>query len=115
MTFDVKLEKRLTVLPPLSDVLKPYGKIKIVEEIVRNDNAQTITGISHNTGLNHTRVKIMTSELVNDGILTLKQFGRIKIFIFNDDNITARRLKFMFNLWINESAFYQVSAQVDEI
>lgn len=109
------MKNRITILPAISSIITTHSKLKILEILSQNDGMELITRISTKAKLNYSNVVRYVNELVEDHIIKIIVFGRIKIVSFDDDNIASRRIKFLFNVWNNEAPQYNTNPTVTPI
>lgn len=74
------------------------GKLKILELLSREIELN-ITAIAKKTKLNHTRVKIHLQELLKWEIIEEKRFGRIRIYLINEELDVGYKLKKFLQEW----------------
>ncbi len=82
----------------LEDVLSSKGRIRILMLVARYGELN-ISAISKKLSLNHSAVRTHLQYLTKFGLLKEKNFGRIKIFQFQESNIKAQSLKQLFTIW----------------
>jgi len=80
------------------DVFNSRARTKIIEILAIN-NELNISQIIKKTSLNHSCVKFHLDYLKKIDFIQEKKFGRIKIYRFKDENINARALKKLIELW----------------
>jgi predicted transcriptional regulator len=85
----------------ISNILSSRARIKILE-ILAFYNELNISEIIKQTKLNHSSVENHLKYLIKINFIQEKIFGRIKIYRFKDENINARALKNLINLWSSE-------------
>ncbi|MCE7736222.1 MAG: helix-turn-helix transcriptional regulator [Candidatus Heimdallarchaeota archaeon] len=74
------------------------GKLKILDLLSR-ELELNVTAISKKTKLNHTRVKVHLEDLRKLEIIKEKRFGRIKIYLINDEFDIGYKLKKFLQEW----------------
>lgn len=63
-------------------------KIKIIETLVDMNNFEdNISDIVKISKMNHVTIKKKIDELEDDGLVSKKEFGRIKIYRLKDENV----------------------------
>ncbi|MHA1339873.1 MAG: ArsR family transcriptional regulator [Promethearchaeota archaeon] len=80
------------------DVFNSKARAKIIE-VLALYNELNISEIIKKTSLNHSCVKEHLRYLESINFVQEKQFGRVKIYRFRDENINARALKKLIELW----------------
>ena len=85
----------------IEDVLGSRAKIKILKTLAEN-NELSITQIIRNTRLNHSSVTIHLNHLKLLNLVQEKNFGRIKIFRYKNENLKAKSLKKFIEIWEGE-------------
>ena len=84
----------------LDYVFSSKGKAKILELLAIN-NELNITEIVKRSFLNHSNVVKHLNFLKKINFIQEKKFGRVRIFRFKIENIKARALKKLIELWRN--------------
>lgn len=74
------------------------GRLKILDLLSR-ELELNVTAIVKKTKLNHTRVKFHLEELLKLEIIKEKRFGRIRIYLINDDYEIGCKLKNFLQEW----------------
>lgn len=82
----------------LDQVFSSKGKAKILELLAIN-NELNITEIVKRSSLNHSNVVQHLNFLKKINFIQEKKFGRVRIFRFKIENIKARALKKLIELW----------------
>jgi len=82
----------------IETVFSSRGRVKILKILV-DLNELNISEIARRTGLNYTTTNQHLQVLETTGIVRHKNFGRIRIFTFNEENPRARRIKVLINEW----------------
>lgn len=82
----------------LDHVFSSKGKAKILELLAIN-NELNITEIVKRSSLNHSNVVQHLNFLKKINFIQEKKFGRVRIFRFKIENIKARALKKLIELW----------------
>jgi predicted transcriptional regulator len=82
----------------IETVFSSRGRVKILKILV-DLNELNISEIARRTGLNYTTTNQHLQVLETTGIVRHKNFGRIRIFRFNEENPRARRIKVLINEW----------------
>ncbi|MHA1454263.1 MAG: helix-turn-helix domain-containing protein, partial [Promethearchaeota archaeon] len=71
-------------------------------ELLAKKNELNISEIIRRTSLNHSSATRHLKSLEDLGFIQEKIFGRIKIYRFRSEDINARALKNLINLWGEE-------------
>ena len=79
-------------------VFSSRGRAKILDLLVKNSE-MNISEIIRRTSLNHSSAVRHLKSLGDLGFIQEKIFGRIKIYRFRSEDINARALKNLINLW----------------
>jgi len=82
----------------IEEVLSSKGRILILKILAEMDELN-ISAIARVTNLNHNTTSQHLEYLTKVGLVQEKRFGRIKIFRFRSENIKARSLKKLFEIW----------------
>ncbi|MBD3192063.1 MAG: ArsR family transcriptional regulator [Candidatus Heimdallarchaeota archaeon] len=82
----------------IEEVLSSKGRVVILKTLAKREelNISAIARIAH---LNHTTTTQHLEFLTKAGLVQKKKFGRIKIFRFREENLRARSLKRLFEIW----------------
>jgi predicted transcriptional regulator len=83
------------------EVLSSKSRCKIIKQLAQ-ENEMNISRIVFNTGLNHVTVRKDLAFFSHIGFIQEKQFGRIKIYRFRDENAKANALKHLIQFWESE-------------
>lgn len=83
---------------PIEEVLSSKGRIKILKELAKSKDGY-LTEICRRVGLNHSSTKAHLSVLVNAGLVEERVYGRLKVFRFRSEDLRARALRNLFELW----------------
>jgi DNA-binding transcriptional ArsR family regulator len=83
---------------PIEDVFSSRGRIKILKELAIS-NELNISEICRRVDLNHSSTKAHLEILLKTGLVEEKKFGRIKIYRYKIEDLRARSLRSLFNLW----------------
>ncbi len=89
-------ERRTKV--PIDVLFSSRGRIKIVRELALA-NELNISEICRRVGLNHSTTKAHLEVLIQSGMVEEKVFGRIKIYRYRTEDMRARSLKNLLDLW----------------
>ncbi|NWF94695.1 MAG: winged helix-turn-helix transcriptional regulator [Candidatus Thorarchaeota archaeon] len=92
MTTDAKT--RITI----DEVFSSRGRIKIVRELAVS-NELNISELCRRVGLNHSTTKSHLDVLIESGLVEEKSFGRIRIYRYRLEDLRARALKNLLELW----------------
>jgi len=85
----------------IENLLGSRAKIKILKTLAANSEL-SITQIIRNTKLNHSSVKFHLNHLKLLNLVQEKNFGRIKIFRYKNENLKAKSLKKFIEIWEGE-------------
>lgn len=83
---------------PIEDVFSSRGRIKILKELAIS-NELNISELCRRVDLNHSSTKAHLTVLLKTGLIEEKKFGRIKIYRYRIEDLRARSLRSLFNLW----------------
>ncbi len=84
---------------PIEEILSSRGRIKILK-VLSQAIELNISEICRRVGLNHTSTKLHLQILIQSGLIEEKVFGRIKIYRYRIEDIRARALKNLLDLWV---------------
>ena len=84
--------------PPIEDILSSRGRIKILKELA-DSSELNISELCRRVGLNHSSTKLHLETLMASGLVEEKAFGRIKIYRYRIEDLRARALKNLLDLW----------------
>ncbi len=82
----------------IEDIFSSRGRIKILKELAAS-NELNISELCRRVDLNHSSTKSHLEVLLNSGLIEEKKFGRIKIYRYKIEDLRARSLRSLFNLW----------------
>jgi DNA-binding transcriptional ArsR family regulator len=82
----------------IEDIFSSRGRIKILKELSAS-NELNISELCRRVDLNHSSTKSHLEVLLSSGLIEEKKFGRIKIYRYKIEDLRARSLKSLFNLW----------------
>lgn len=82
----------------IEEVLSSKGRILILKTLAEM-NELNISAIARVTNLNHSTATHHLEFLKSANLVQEKRFGRIKIFRFKTENVKARSLKRLFEIW----------------
>jgi len=85
----------------IENLLGSKARIKILKTLALNQEL-SITQIIKRTRLNHTNVLKHLNYLKSLNLVQEKVFGRIKIFRYRVENIRAKSLKTLIEIWEGE-------------
>lgn len=88
----------------IEDVLSSRGRILILKTLAEMEELN-ISAIARVANLNHSTTTQHLSFLTKVGLVQEKKFGRIKIFRYKIENVKARSLKRLFEIWKNENKY----------
>lgn len=83
---------------PIEDIFSSRGRIRILKELARATELN-ISELCRRVNLNHSSTKSHLDVLTKSGIIEEKKFGRIKIYRYRIEDLRARSLKSLFDLW----------------
>jgi len=95
----VKAESSLKIA--IEDLLSSRGRIKILKELAESTELN-ISELCRRVNLNHSSTKSHLKVLVASGLIEEKKygrFGRIKIYRYRIEDLRARSLRSLFDLW----------------
>lgn len=96
--IDQKLKEKL----PIEDVFQSKGRIKVLK-ILATEGELNISEIARRAHINHNSTRYHLNFLVKANMLQEKTFGRIRIYRFRIENIKARAIKNLFDIWENSN------------
>jgi DNA-binding transcriptional ArsR family regulator len=82
----------------IEDIFSSRGRIKILKELA-DSSELNISELCRRVDLNHSSTKSHLEVLLRSGLIEEKKFGRIKIYRYKIEDLRARSLKSLFNLW----------------
>ena len=82
----------------IEEVLSSKGRIMILKILAEMEELN-ISAIARVTNLNHSTTAQHLDFLTKAGLVQEKRFGRIKIFRYKSENIKAKSLKRLFEIW----------------
>jgi DNA-binding transcriptional ArsR family regulator len=82
----------------IEDIFSSRGRIKILKELAAS-NELNISELCRRVDLNHSSTKSHLEVLLSSGLIEEKKFGRIKIYRYKIEDLRARSLRSLFNLW----------------
>ena len=83
---------------PIEIVFQSKERIRITKVLSR-EGELNIAEIARRVHLNHNSVKLHLKALVKAGVLEEKKVGQIKTFRFRIEDIRARVIKNLFEVW----------------
>ena len=83
---------------PIEELFSSRGRIKILRELAFS-NELNISELCRRVSLNHSSTKSHLDVLIKSGLVEEKMFGRIKIYRYRVEDLKARSLKNLFDLW----------------
>ncbi len=87
-----------TTYIPIEEIFSSKGRIKILKELALSRELN-ISELCRRVSLNHTTTKKHLNALMDSGLVEEKTFGRIKIYRYRIEDLRARSLKNMLDLW----------------
>lgn len=82
----------------IEDIFSSRGRIKILKELAAS-NELNISELCRRVNLNHSSTKSHLEVLLKSGLIEEKIFGRIKIYRYKIEDLRARSLRSLFDLW----------------
>ncbi len=82
----------------IEDIFSSRCRIKILKELAAS-NELNISELCRRVDLNHSSTKSHLEVLLSSGLIEEKKFGRIKIYRYKIEDLRARSLRSLFNLW----------------
>jgi len=82
----------------IEDLFSSGGRIKILKELAASKELN-ISELCRRVNLNHSSTKSHLEVLLQSGIIEEKIFGRIKIYRYKIEDIRARSLRSLFDIW----------------
>lgn len=82
----------------IEDLFSSRGRIKILKELAVS-NELNISELCRRVNLNHSSTKSHLEVLLKSGIIEEKIFGRIKIYRYRVEDLRARSLRSLFDIW----------------
>jgi len=90
-------EKRVSTAN-LEDILSSKGRVRILKILV-GVGELNISEIARRAALNYTTTNQHLNALVKAGLIQEKDFGKIRIFRFREENQRAQAIKQLVNFW----------------
>jgi predicted transcriptional regulator len=87
---------------PIEEVFSSRGRVKIIRVLAKR-NELNISEIARQANLNHSTACQHLEFLEKAGVIQKKVFGRIKIYRFRLENVRAKAIKHLFDLWEDTS------------
>lgn len=82
----------------IEDLFSSRGRIKILKELAAS-NELNISELCRRVNLNHSSTKSHLEVLLKSGLIEEKIFGRIKIYRYRVEDLRARSLRSLFDIW----------------
>jgi len=82
----------------IEEVLSSKGRVVILKTLAEMEELN-ISAIARVANLNHSTATQHLNFLTKAGLLQEKRFGRIRIFRYCTENLKARTLKRLFEIW----------------
>jgi DNA-binding transcriptional ArsR family regulator len=82
----------------IEDIFSSRGRIKILKELAAS-NELNISELCRRVDLNHSSTKSHLEVLLSSRLIEEKKIGRIKIYRYKIEDLRARSLRSLFNLW----------------
>ena len=86
----------------IEDVFSSKGRVRILR-ILSEIGELNISEITRRARLNYTTTNEHLQILEKAGLIKHKSFGRIRIYRFNEENIKARSIKDLIEIWEHEN------------
>jgi DNA-binding transcriptional ArsR family regulator len=83
---------------PIEELFSSKGRVRILRELA-NAGELNISELCRRASLNHSSTKAHLEVLIGSGLVEEKTFGRIKIYRYRGEDLRARSLKNLFDLW----------------
>lgn len=83
---------------PIEEMFSSRGRVRILKELAMAEELN-ISEVCRRTGLNHSTTKAHLRVLIASGLIEEKTFGRIRIYRYRIEDIRARSLRNLFQLW----------------
>ncbi|MGV9103267.1 MAG: ArsR family transcriptional regulator [Promethearchaeia archaeon] len=84
--------------PPIEEVFSSKGRIKIIKELALSQELN-ISELCKRVSLNHSTTKSHLEALMEADLIEEKVFGRIKIYRYRIEDLRARSIKNLIDLW----------------
>ncbi|MFO7837170.1 MAG: winged helix-turn-helix domain-containing protein [Candidatus Thorarchaeota archaeon] len=84
--------------PPIEEVFSSKGRIKIIKELALSQELN-ISELCKRVSLNHSTTKSHLEALMEADLVEEKVFGRIKIYRYRIEDLRARSIKNLIDLW----------------
>ena len=90
-----------SIIVPIEDIFSSRGRIKILKALAEaSHNELPISELCRKVNLNHSSTKSHLKVLIRSGLIEEKTYGsRIKIYRYKIEDLRARSLRSLFNLW----------------
>lgn len=82
----------------IEELFSSKGRIKVVKELAYASELN-ISELCRRIGLNHSSTKSHLMTLIDAGLVEEKIFGRIRIYRYCIEDMRARALKHLLELW----------------
>ncbi len=83
---------------PIEDVLSSKGRVRILR-ILADIGELNISEIARRARLNYATTNQHLKVLEDHQLVKHKKFGRIRIFRYNEENLRAKMIKQLMELW----------------
>ena len=97
-SLELEIQENTKFIFDIEDVLSSKGRILILKILAELEELN-ISAIARVTNLNHNTTAKHLEFLKKADLVQEKRFGRIKIFRFKLENIRAKSLKRLFEIW----------------
>ena len=82
----------------IEDLFSSRGRVKILKELAASGELN-ISELCRRVNLNHSSTKSHLEVLLQSGLIEEKIFGRIKIYRYKIEDLRARSLRSLFDIW----------------
>lgn len=83
---------------PIEELFSSRGRVRILKELAISSEL-LISELCRRVNLNHSSTKSHLKVLVASGLVEEKKHGRIKLYRYRIEDIRARSIRNLFNLW----------------
>jgi DNA-binding transcriptional ArsR family regulator len=84
--------------PAIEELFSSRGRVRILKELAMSGELN-ISELCRRVELNHSSTKSHLEVLLASGLIEEKKFGRIKIYRYRIEDVRARSIRNLFNLW----------------
>ncbi len=86
-------------LVPIEEVFSSKGRTRVLKELALAGELN-VSELCRRAGLNHSTTKAHLHVLISAGLVEEKCFGRIRIYRYRLEDVRARAIKSLLELWI---------------